>query len=223
MNCSRNVQTYLQLRNKVHKLINMGTHLPITRTAQSVFNVVSNIFRLHLNYLFTLTSPLLLPVKTKMSAAVSVPLSAWLSPVRSAAGNKLNLEGSCSVISSAAICQPGCNLSARLQYVRAAATSKLSSTADCQFGCNSSNQVCLVSSAAHVQNGCKLEALHLTVLVQLCFVSSLAICLLSCILSHNVAQLYFPVLTVSPGNCAVGAGAKCSDVAALVSLASHGS
>ena len=189
MNCSRNVQTYLQLRNQVHKLINMGTHLPITRTAQSVFHVVLNISRLHLNYLFTLTSPLLLIVKTKMSAAVSVPLSGWLSPVRSAAGNKLNLQGSCSVISSAAICQPGCNLSARLQYVRAAATSKFSSTADWQFGCNSSNQVRLVSSAAHVQNGCKLEGLHLTVLVQLCFVSSLAICLLSCILSHNVAQL----------------------------------
>ena len=155
-----------------------------------------------------------------MPAAVSVPLSAWLSPVRSAAGNKLNLEGSCSVISSAAICQPGCNLSARLQYVRAAANSKFSSTADCQFGCNSSNQVRLVSSAAHVQNGCKLEALHLTVLIQLCFVSSLAICLLSCVLSHNVAQLYFPVLTVSPGNCAVGAGAKCSDVAALMRASS---
>lgn len=223
MNWSRDVQTYLQLRNKVHKLINMGTQLPITRTAQSVFDIVSNNVRLHLNYLFTLTSPLLLPVKIKMSAAVSMPLSAWLSPVRSAAGNKLNLEGSCSVISSAAICQPGCNLSARLQHVRAAATSKLSSNADLQLGCNSSNQVCLVSSAAHIQNGCKLEALHLTVLVQLCFVSSLAICLLSCILSHNLAQLYFPVLTVSPGNCVVGASAKCSDVAALVSIASHGS
>jgi len=156
MNCLRNVQTYLQLRSKVHKLINMETHLPITRTAQSVFDIVSNIFRLHLNYLFTLTSPLLLPVKIKMSAAVIVSLSAWLSPVRSAAGNKLSLEGSCSVISSAAICQPGCNLSARLQYVRAAATSKLSSTADCQFGCNSSNQVRLVTSAAHIQSGCKL-------------------------------------------------------------------
>ena len=172
--------------------------------------------RLHLKHLFTLTSPLLLPVKIKMSAAVIVPLSAWLSPVRSAAGNKLNLEGSCSVISSAAICQPGCNLSARLQYVRAAATSKLSSTADCQFGCNSSNQVHLVSSAANVQSGCKLLALHLNVPVQLCFVSSLAICLLSCIVSHNVAQLHFTFLTVSPGNCAVGAGAKCGDVALVI-------
>lgn len=43
MNRSRNVQTYLQLRNNVHKLINMRTHLPITHTSQSVLDIVSNI------------------------------------------------------------------------------------------------------------------------------------------------------------------------------------
>ena len=43
MNCSRNVQTYLQLRNNVHKLINMRAHLPITHTSQSVLDIVSKI------------------------------------------------------------------------------------------------------------------------------------------------------------------------------------
>ncbi len=35
-------------------------------------------------------------------------------------------------------------------------------------------------------------------------------------MSHNVAQLHFTFLTVSPGNCAVGGGARCSDVAAFM-------
>lgn len=161
MNFSRNVQTYLQLRNKLHKLIDMGTHLPITRTAQSVFDTVSNIFRLHLNYLFTLTSPLLLPVKIKMSAAVSVPLSAWLSPVRSAAGNKLKLEGSCSVIircnlsawlqlvSSAAICQGSCNFKTQLNCRLSVWLQQFQPSSPCQLSCTRSERLQTRSSASN--------------------------------------------------------------------------
>lgn len=114
-----------------------------------------------------------------------------------------------------------CNLSAWLQVVSLAASCQgsrnfSSSIADCQFGCNSPNQVriCQLSCTHSAQLQPFSSASKST--VQLHFVSSPAIGLLSCVLSHKVAQLCFPFHTVSLGSCAVGAGAKCSDVAALM-------
>ena len=107
--------------------MNVRTHLPITRTSQSVLDIVSNVF------------------VRKTSSETS--FHTHLSPPNS----RENQNASCS---NCAAFQLGCHLSAqlhaissiskaqlqcnKLQYVRAAATSKLSSTADCQFSCNSS-------------------------------------------------------------------------------------
>ena len=111
-----------------------------------------------------------------------------------------------------------CNLSAWLQLVSLAQVvraAKLSSVADCQLGCNSPNQMRICQLSCTHSTHLQPFSSALTSIVQLHFVSSPAICLLSCILSHSVAQLYLPFHTVSLSSCAVGC-AKCSDVAALM-------
>lgn len=113
-----------------------------------------------------------------------------------------------------------CNLSAWLQLVSSAASCQGSRSFQAQLDCRlsvwlqQSQPSAHLSTQLHTFSPAATSALNSS--VQLHFVSSPAICLLSCILSHSVAQLYFPFHTVSLGSCAVGAGAKCSDVAPLM-------
>ena len=95
-------------------------------------------------------------------------------------------RSSCSVISSAAICQLGCKL------VKATGSFKLSCR--CQFGCNNFDQVRPVSPAAHIQPRCNFQAcllrcslsahLH-TVTSQVCP----AICRSSCVTSAHLQSV----------------------------------
>ncbi len=108
-------------------------------------------------------------------------------------------RSSCSVISSAAICWHRCNLSARLQLVRATGSFKLSSTADCQFGCN--DQVRPVSPAAHIQPRCNFQ-----------------LCLLRCSLS---AQLHTVTFVATSKLCPAIYRSSCVTSAHLQSVCSH--
>lgn len=198
-----------------HKVIRMMIYLPISHISQSFLDIVSNAFIRGTSSdtpFHTHPSPQNSRDITNLSYNKCCAFSAWLS-----LGCKQKLFAFAA--SATTICQPGCNSSASLHYVRAAATFELSSCEDCHFeisscedchfGCNNPQ------SSAPCQLSYTLSPLPWNLPVKLRSVSSSKNCLVSCILSHSVAQLYVTVFTVSLGSCAAGAGVKCSDDAAV--------